>query len=274
MKLSLGLTPRDYSVSGGVTYDADAQAYFTANTAITSDADKNAINTFYLGLKSDGIYTKIKAMYLPIWGSASSSKWNLVNPLDTDAAYRLNFATGYTFSNSGMTPNGTSAFSNTFFQTNSIDINSLHFSVYSRTNTTSGTQSEFGSLKTSATVSYTDFSPNLSSLGAYARVNDGLAPTYVSNSNTTGFYIVSRTASNLKKIFKNGSVLQSLTTASTAKSLINNYLSAVNQNGTSTIYYSSRQQSFASIGDGLTDTEATNFHTRVNTLMTYFGINV
>jgi hypothetical protein len=54
MKLSLGITPRDYSVKNGVTYDADALAYFNANTAITSAADKNAINTFYLGLKSDG----------------------------------------------------------------------------------------------------------------------------------------------------------------------------------------------------------------------------
>ncbi len=98
MKLSLGLTPRDYSVAGGaVAYDTDAQAYFTANTAITSAADKNAINTFYLGLKSDGIYTKIKAMYLPLWSTATNNKWNLVNPLDTNGAFRLTFATGMTF---------------------------------------------------------------------------------------------------------------------------------------------------------------------------------
>lgn len=271
---NLAITTKNYSVTGGVTYDADALAYFTANTAITSDADKNAINTFYLGLKSDGIYTKIKAMYLPIWGSASASKWNLVNPADTDAAFRLTFATGMTFTSSGMTPNGSSAYANTYYQTNNLDINSIHLSVYLRTNITSGTQAEFGSLKTTATVSYTDFSPNLSNLGAYFRGNDGAAPTYVTNTNTTGFYIGSRTASNVKKIFKNSNVLQTLNTVTTAKNTINIYLSAVNQNGTSTIYYSTRQQCFASIGDGLTDAEATNLSSRVNTLMTYFGINV
>ena len=110
MKLSLGITPRDYSAAGGVTYDTDALAYFTANTSITSAADKNAINTFYLGLKSDGIYTKMKAMYLPIWGSAASSKWNLIN----NRTFDLSFTTGWTYSSSGITPNGTSAYADTF----------------------------------------------------------------------------------------------------------------------------------------------------------------
>ena len=38
---NLAITTKSYAVAGGVTYDADALAYFTANTAITSDADKN-----------------------------------------------------------------------------------------------------------------------------------------------------------------------------------------------------------------------------------------
>ncbi len=78
MKLSLGLTPRDYSVAGGaVAYDTDAQAYFTANTAITSDADKNAINTYlFVNAKSQGYYSKIKEMILPLWSTATNNKWD------------------------------------------------------------------------------------------------------------------------------------------------------------------------------------------------------
>ena len=44
-------------------------------------------------------------------------------------------------------------------------------------------------------------------------------------------------------------------------------------NPTGTLYYSTRQCRFASSGEGFSDTEATNFKNRVNTLLTYFGIN-
>lgn len=276
MKLSLGLTPRDYSVAGGaVAYDADAQAYFTANTAIISDADKNAINTFYLGLKSDGIYTKIKAMYLPIWGSAASSKWNLVNPADTNAAFRLTFSTGFTYSSSGVTPSV--AFANTFF-TPSVNgtLNSSHVSFYSRTNVDQssidiGANNALGTA--GATMLYTR------TTNALYGVIDYYPPTgadYITGAVTDsrGHFLLSRTASNLSKAFKNGSVLGTKASVGnrSSKQITISALNKDNPDGQAN--YSTRQWSFASIGDGLTDAEATNFYNRVNTLMTYFGINV
>lgn len=274
MKLSLGLSPRDYSVAGGVVYDADAQAYFTANTAITSAADKNAINTFYLGLKTDGIYTKIKAMYLPIWGSASSSKWNLVNPADTDAAYRLTFATGMTFTSSGMTSNGTSGYALTHLIPNTnLTNNNTHLSIYSRTNN-DGVFFDIGSGK--PTGQYIDLVLRISGNAQSDQYNSSTGRISTTNSNSQGFYVASRTASNVHKLFKNNTQLGTTNTgASTGFTSINDKLSiaALNEGGTFK-YYTSRQYPFASIGDGLTDAEASNFYTRVNTLMTYFGINV
>lgn len=269
MKLSLGLSPRDYSVAGGVTYDADAQAYFTANTAITNAADKNAINTFYLGLKSDGIYTKIKAMYLPIWGSAASSKWNLVNPLDTDAAFRLTFSTGWTFSSSGMTPSNANA--RTYY-TPSVNalLDSNHVSYYSRTNS-AGTEVEIG-CSTGGNPPQTFLEIRTAST-TYGAVNQ---TGFVSGSdaNSLGFYIASRTASNVIKVNKNGSVIASAgTTASTSRPAIEIRIGGL-FNGTTLPFPTTKQCSFSSLGDGLTDTECTNFRSRVNTLMTYFGINV
>ena len=273
MKLSLGLTLRDYSVAGGaVAYDADAQAYFTANTAITSTADKNAINNFYLGLKSDGIYTKITAMYLPLWSSATNNKWNLKNPLDTNGAYRLTFSTGWTHSSSGMTPNGSSAYADTFLTTSVIGLNSGHLSYYSRTNST-GSYTEMGALQ-NLPNSYTDIGINFTGFGAFIRYNDNGGTTYATNANTTGFYIGSRQSNTLLKLFKNGSsILTSNNTANSTSSTRNIYIGAVNNVGTAA-YFTNRQCSFSSIGTGLTDTDASNFYTRVNTLMTYFGINV
>ena len=38
--------------------------------------------------------------------------------------------------------------------------------------------------------------------------------------------------------------------------------------------YTTKQCAFSSIGDGLTDAESANFYNRVQTLMTYFAINI
>lgn len=259
---------------GAVAYDTDAQAYFTANTAITSAADKNAINTFYLGLKSDGIYTKIKAMYLPIWGSAATCKWNLVNPVDTNAAFRLNFATGMTFTSSGMTSNGSSGYANTnFIPTANLTNNNTAFGIYSRSNI-DGLGYDTGLQVAGSCV----FALVTRYLGNY--ITDQYINTTnrisAANTDSRGFFQSIRTTSTSFKAFKNGSQIGTTNTiASTGFSgaTINFLICCINDTGTPN-YYSTRQYSFFYIGNSLTDTEAANFYTRVNTLMTYFGINV
>lgn len=264
---------------GAVVYDADAQAYFTANTSITSAADKNAINTFYLGLKSDGIYTKIKAMYLPIWGSAASCKWNLVNPLDTNAAFRLTFSTGWTFSSGGALPNGTSAYADTFY-TPSVNgiLNSSHISYYSRVNSASNGQTISANNSLGSAGGTSMYLKSISAGSFYGNVDiyPSVLSDYASttNSDSRGFYITSRTASNSQKGYKNGSVIGSSTSSGnrTNRSL---YLAATNKdNPVQITEYGIYECAFASIGDGLTDTQVTNFYNRIQTLMTYFGINV
>lgn len=258
-------------------YDADAQAYFNANTTITSAADKNAINTFYLGLKSDGIYTKIKAMYLPIWGSAASSKWNLVNPLDTNAAYRLSFTTGWSFSSGGITPNGASTFAETFFNPrNNATLYNQHLSYYSRTQTATATNTDIGSFQNAVPNVYVNSIACLRSDGfsvANINANDITRITY-SETDARGHFLINRTANNSLKYFKNAVNKGTNTTTTT---LINPNLGitigGLNVDGTVS-QYSNKQCAFASIGDGLTDTQVSNFYSRVNTLMTYFGINV
>ena len=269
---NLAITTKNYAVAGGVTYDTDALAYFTANTAITSAADKNAINTFYLGLKTDGIYTKIKAMYLPIWGSAATSKWNLVNPLDTNAAYRLTFSVGgVTYASDGILSNGTSGYANTNFNPSTQStLNSTHLSFYSQSNTT-GAQCEMGNINGS-----NDFILALrlsgQSISDQYNFNTGRVIT-ASTADARGFFIGSRTLSNTHKLFRNATQLSTTNTgASGTFQNLNIFLLCYNSNGTAGAY-TLNKCSFSSIGDGLTDADITNFSNRVNTLMTYFGIN-
>ena len=78
--------------AGGVSYDADAQTFFTA-ASITDTTQKSAVNQLVLDLKSANIWTKFKAIYPFVGGTSTTHKYNLVKPTDSDAAYRLSCST-------------------------------------------------------------------------------------------------------------------------------------------------------------------------------------
>ena len=249
----------------GITYDTDAQAFITA-ASITNGTQQSAVNQLVLNLKSANIWTKMKAIYPIVGGSASTHKWNLKNPLDTDAAFRLNFATGWTHSSTGMTPSN--AFANTFFipLNQFVDSSSCHISYYSRTDSNTGV----------------DMGCQTGSAGTYIYLRD-TAATYIrnntigagtesntANTNGTGFYINNRTSLTVQKIIKN-TTINVFSVNATARPNVNMYIGALNN---PTIYYGNKQCAFASIGDGLTDTEASNLYTAVQTYQTTLGRNV
>ena len=92
---------------------ADAQAFITA-AGITDPTQQSAIITLVTDLKGYGLWTKMKAIYPFVGGTATTHKFNLKNPLDTDGAFRLSFSGGWTHSANGALPNGTNAFANAF----------------------------------------------------------------------------------------------------------------------------------------------------------------
>jgi len=98
----------------GPTYDADALAFITA-AGITDNTQKSAINTLVVSMKGFGIWTKMKAIYPFVGGTATTHKWNLKDPRDLNAAFRLVFSGGWTHSSTGALPNGTNGYANTFF---------------------------------------------------------------------------------------------------------------------------------------------------------------
>ena len=258
-------------IDSGASFDPDAQSFFTA-TGITDTTQKNAVNKLVLDLKSYGIWTKMKAIYPMVGGTATTHKFNLKDPQDTNGAFRLTFTGGWTHSSTGALPNGTNAFANTFLNTaTNLSINNGHLSYYSRTDQTAGVIAEIGSLK-SLPDSFSDIQLKSSS-GAVVRINNTTAFNSAANTNSTGFYIGSRTASNVIKMYKNGSVLVNGTASSNATSTINFYIGAQNNNGTAQSY-SQKECAFASLGDGLIDAEASNFYISVQTFNTTLGRQV
>jgi len=250
----------------GAAFDPDAQAFITA-AGLTDNTQQTAINTLVVDMKGFGIWTKMKAIYPMVGGTASTHKWNLKNPLDTDAAFRLVFSGGWTHSSTGAKPNGTNAYADTFLVPNSSLLqNSTHVSYYSRTNS-NNTEVEIG---TSTSNNSTDNKIVLeirTSGTTYYNVN--AQGTYITHadSDSRAFYIGNRTASNVINGWRNSSKLATGTTASTGLSTSKTYLAAFNQN-IIVAFYSLKECAFASIGDGLTDTEAANFYTAVQNFNT------
>jgi len=249
---------------GGASYDADAQAFFTA-AGITNTTQKSAVNQLVLDLKSYNIWTKMKAVYPIVGGSASSHAVNLKIP----GTYNLSFSTGWTHSSNGMTP--TSAYANTNLNMSSnYSVNdNLHISFYSRTSTDLPSNYEMGVFNGS---SITGLFVRKSGTSYFAS-NFSSYITYV-DANAAAFYISNRLGTSMKGWRNNVNVASNTSTA-TGRQNLNMFIGTLNNNGNpDSGLYTSRQFAFSSIGDGLTDTEASNFYTAVQNYQTTLGRNV
>jgi hypothetical protein len=244
---------------GGV--DPDAQAFITA-AAITDPTQQAAINTLVVDLKGYNVWTKMKAVYPFVGGTATTHKFNLKDPRDLDAAFRLVFSGGWTHSANGALPNGTNAFADTKFNPSTfLTTSSAHFSKYNRTNDLVGSKIDGvyqGNNASFFQQNYTDANVLIGEVGSIASY---------SQTDSRGLFTGTRTASNLIKVFKNSTQVASNTNSITAIPNGAVYIGARNEIGIVT-NYNSYQCAFASIGDGLTDTEAANLYTAVQNFNT------
>ena len=253
---------------GGV--DPDAQAFITA-AAITDPTQQAAINTLVVDLKGYGVWTKMKALYPFVGGTATTHKFNLKNPLDTDAAFRLVFNGGWTHSSNGATPNGTNAYADTFLTpSTNLTLNSHSFGIYSRTNDTSGTQ-VYGCV--SSIGGFNFLQNNLTAANFVSGVISNII-NYTANPSTS-LLMLSRTSATLAKAFRAGVLLGTNTFAVTNLPPFKFYLGARHNTGNPVgDFFSNHEVAFAFLADGLNDTEAANFYTAVQAFQTTLGRQV
>lgn len=251
----------------GISYDADALAFFTA-AGITSTTQKSAVNTLVSGLKSNSLWTKFNAIYPMVGGTATSHKFNLVNPVDSNAAFRLSFIGGWTHSSNGALPNGTNGVADTFLNANTtLSLNDNHISFYSRTqNAVNGV--DIGC--SSGAAPHYDIEIYYASR-FYSNFADYGAGT--SGAVTTGFFLNSRIASGSYKGYRNASIEQTNVITSTTKPNYTLTLGARNNAGVPA-FWANRECAFASIGSGLTDGEVSTLNTLVTNFQTTLGRNV
>ena len=253
-----------YNGGAGKQYVAPAPAYtarttaFAAATGITDTTILNALNTFDTGLISNGLATKMKAVYPFVGTTATTQKFNFMDARDLNAAFRLQFNGGITFTSNGILFGGDNGFANTFLQPSSIlSLNDTHISLYSRTNNSN----QIFDIQCTATPSL-----DIAMWGGttFYNVNQALNYSTYSDGSTLGFRLINRTSSVSEKLFKNNSLVATVTNASNSLSpgvidIGRYYLGG---------YYSNRNYAFISIGNGLTDAEALTFYNLVQTMQT------
>jgi hypothetical protein len=227
--------------------DADWLAYYSrviaAGGSLTT-TEQSATLQLVLDLKANSLWTPMKAIYPMVGASAAACAQNLKS-----SSFTGTFTSGWTFASTGVTGNGSS----TYFDTNcnastAVAQNSTHLSYYCRTSNLQNVV-DMGVFQTSIQV--------FGSLCYYA-INSG---SYSSSSvGSSGFFNGTRSNSTETKLFRNGSNLMTNTITSVAATNATFYLGAWNN---SPQYNTSREYAFSSIGDGLTDTQASNFYTAV-----------
>lgn len=244
-----------------------------ANGYAMSVNEIDAVNNLVKSLVANGLWTKMQALYPFIGNTAASQKFNLKDPRDINAAFRLSFlGGGWTHATTGAKPNGTSSYADTFYTpSTSASQNNHHLSYYSRTNVAE-LKAEMGSAQGFNARSFIQISySNIT----YMQSN-GASNSFIqfNDTNSQGFYVVNRTASALINGWKNGvRQVQSTTEASLAPNSRNYYLGAYNNNNV-TQFFSTKECALASIGEGMSDLEAKIFYDLVQAFQTKLGRQV
>jgi hypothetical protein len=253
-----------------VQFDADAVAFFNRVTTAggsLSTTEKNAVNTLVTQMKTDGIWTKMKAAYPMVGASAAACAQNLKS-----SSFTGTFTAGWTFASTGVTPNGTSAYMDIGLNPSiSITNNNNHISIYSRTNIDT----------TGCDLGVSANAPTYIPLNAmYLRATSNFASRAydytlsktlnIANSDSRGFFVTNRTSNVVLNGWKNGSK-QGTTTYTNTDDITtvsrNFFLGAMNLGG-SAGQFANREYAFSSIGDGLSDTEASDFYDAVQAFQT------
>jgi hypothetical protein len=248
------------------SFDADAVAFFNRVTTAggtLSTTEKQAVNQLVLDLKANSLWTPMKAIYPMVGASAAACAQNLKS-----SSFTGTFTSGWTFASTGITPNGSSAYMDTFFSpsTNGMSSSNGHLSVYNRSNITGTNKSLIGVV--GSVVSATEIAINFDSNIIYAMFGSTPYPNF-SQTDKRGFYSVSRDTSTTVKNYLNGTVKVNGTTVAfidnpTGKILLGVQGTATGNRGN----FSSNEQAFASMGDTLNSTQSANLYTAVQAFQT------
>ena len=247
------------------SFDADALAFFARVTTAggtLSLTEKTATNQLVLDLKANSLWTPMKAIYPMVGSSAAACAQNLKS-----SSFTGTFTSGWTFASTGVTPNGTSAYMDTNFNVlSNAQLNSFSHSYYNRKTTQTGV------CGANDASNYTLFFGGNTDVNSQLNTSGGDFVT-ATVTNPQGLIIGNRTTSTIVSLFRNATKLISSTKNSLGLANLNYYIGARNLSGLA-LGFDDKQYAFYHIGDGLTDTQASNFYTAVQAFQTTLSRNV
>lgn len=257
-------------------------AKFVSAAGLTVATQKEAVNSLVndTKVKYNTLWTAMKSIYPFIGGTATTHKYNLKDPRDLDAAYRLTFGGTLTHNSSGITPNGTTGYANTYLIPNDVmNVTDMSaFGYYSKTttqkvaeyvmggyNATPGTEGMQASMIIRRDADLRLVAADFPSGTSYRTASDN------SSTDGSGFYVGSQQGASIK-FYRNGSSVVSNTgaTLSLGLSTVAVYLFGLNEAGTATSF-TDKICAFSFISITLSDTEVANLNTAVTTFQTTLG---
>lgn len=256
--------------------DPDAKVFILA-ASITNVVQISAIDYLVKSLKNNGLWTRFNFLYPFVGGNDTAHKFNLKNPLNTDAAFRLTFAGTITHDANGATFSITDGWANTHLTTSLVGtLNNQHLSFYSRTSAAAAS----GGVDLGAAVSVTQrdelvIRSNIDLVGASINsTTAGQGNASAANTDGSGFYIASRTTSTLLTIYKNNASAATSTGLNNGtRSNIKMYLGCRNVTNVAQ-GFTGRNCALASYGGSLNSTQAATFYTIVQQYQTILGRQV
>ena len=252
--------------TGGCS-DADVLAFLAA-TGISDSTITDALCVLVTTAKAEGWWTKMDAIYPFVGSGAANHKFNLRNPVDSDAAFRLTFMGGGTHTSNGWKPNGTNGYARTHF-TPSIHstVATASFGAYSRTNLT-GANYIYGVYTAGVNLRMWH------NLNGNIQILQTSLITYTANPSTRMF-ISRREGTSLNQSYRDGVSLGTNTSLQSQISALEFYFGAANNNGTAG-FFTAHEIAFAFLGNStaLTNTDALNITAAVNTFQIALSRNV
>jgi len=281
-KLYLGNEPITLIQNNGFVYsnpfsespfDPDAQAFLTA-TGITDPTISSAINTLVVDLKDDNVWNSIMALWPFVGGTATTHKYNLVDPQDTDAAYRLTFGGTWTHDANGATPNGAGGtYANTYLSPTDSPLSATNgfMYYYCPANYAAGQFVDIGSGTYSPTGESTLVTRWVDNNAYFIWYNSSGTPGFFSTSNatTTGHLMVNKVSTGVQG-WKNGVKIGTSATNGLTTRDLDLYLAAEN-NGTTSFRNSPRRHATTAVGEGLTDAQGLALYNAISAFNTTLG---
>ena len=243
-------------------YDADATAFINAS-GITNATEQSAINQLVVALKAYGTWNKMVAIYPMVGGTATTHKYNLIDPRDDDGAFRLTYGSSVTHSLAGFTPSGTNDGGSAYTRIridSDLSQNNVYCSVYIGTNVAEDLL-DFGAISSQNGIQLA--SRNLSNTfnsKMMTNINNNVGAGTTTDSR--GFSQISRTSSTGYTMQK-GTTQSFVTETSIAPPTEWIALGGIGTSKTTSHAISSKVISFAAFGSGLTISEMDDMYTAV-----------